>query len=50
MLLLYTRSLGSCVDTVKCGIFIMDICLGTGDLLTNSMWFSLENADTVKCV
>ena len=35
-------------DSVKCGLLnIADICLGPGDLLTNNMRFSLENADFV---
>ena len=33
-------------DSVKCGLLLLtDICLGPGDLLTQNMWFNLENAD-----
>jgi hypothetical protein len=28
----------------------MDICLGSGDMFTNNMRFSLENDDIGKCV
>ena len=35
-------------DTVKCELlFETGICLGPGNLYTNNMWFSPENADSV---
>ena len=46
----------STVETGQCGLCEMqtppyiDICLDPGDLYTNNMWFSPENADSVKSV